>query len=1014
MRGSFEQFYRTWCYAGRSVSGADGWKIRAKSAGLPLPEAEGMADLANYWVPTRINAQTPPGARLALYRPSATQSVLAHGVLRPGLVGGRAGVSFEHVITRLPPAFSAFEAIRLWHSPAWKLDDGEFNATLGPFLWEEQIRGSEFRNDDASGAGTMPPDAASAWEDTLAGRFVAQYPGLPWAHTLQACLALSQRSIERLFIAGQDEVIARLLYVVFYCLPEAFRDQLTFSTHENPKGTKGVRIVGVTTFEGEELDLPPYCYEGQYRALNLFSGARSEAIELGPFAAAAIDWLHCGQYAYVREVLARFNDLDAADDPGARELDLLSQGPNRGEDSANNPESELELCASRAIAHARVIRASELSKLLACVEANPEFEIALARQLSAWLPANGPATAQFAAALAELAYEELSQETTGERWQQASRFAQSVAPGLPDQVQDRLLQLCLAAPADRTPPSMGIRLRLLETWVSRPAAANQPPPTDPSAALNTIAARWLEGNPPDLLQVLHSRLPAPFKLRAIRSCFEMRGAFEVAAAEAIGAAIGADAALNREVFFELPRWRKAPGTIASALPESVLSRVVEVCNQSLALVDALRDDGSRLIETIELWQGQFPDLVPERLRSIHKLGRYLRQPWTVATLEGELVSRAFWWNEGGKEEAVNVALDRLLSVCSLEDFERALGWFGHGAWARAPVDFIALADQRLAKRGASFQTADPVLQEILGALVRVLKEWEQSRHAPLGTASAREGKIDFAPGATAIAALGRIALGCFPGESLLKSPTGRELLGLLKKENHLLDAGQKDRFQTLYGVYEACAAKEPQPDTLLALAQSRLETPLDAGLREEVVKFLQAEVAKHAKLLRPFLRKFFDSRPELFTRQFLPGFMDWLADREVKLKENPLTEEFAQAIRDLGNDLPGSDPAFAENLKRFLKRLPPKSRERFEHTLRQPDLTRANPLKLHPLDASQLKPLKPSSPNAQHRARRIFLALTSEAALHIYFYALVMAGGALAVIFWRNIAEFFKQAYQLH
>ena len=393
MRGVFEQFYRTWCYAGRSVSGADGWKIRAKSAGLPLPEAEGMADLANYWVPTRLNALTPPGTRLALFRPSPTQAVLVHGVLRPGLVGGRAGVSFEHVIAHLPPAFSAFEAIRLWHSPAWQLDDGDFQPTLGPFLWDDQLRGPESRTDSPNSdaiASAQPEDTAS-WEDTLAARHLDQYPALPWAHALQACLALGQQRVERLFIAGQDDAIARLLYVVFYCLPDAFRDRLTFSTHENPKGTKGVKIVGVTTFEGEDSDLPSFCYEGQYRALNLFTDRRSDALDLGPFAASAIDWLRCGQYAYLHRVRAQFNELDPADNPGARELDLLSQEVECGEEASGKPKFLLNLCSSRALARSRIIRPDQLASFLACARAEPTFESRLAGELSAWLPGNAPA-----------------------------------------------------------------------------------------------------------------------------------------------------------------------------------------------------------------------------------------------------------------------------------------------------------------------------------------------------------------------------------------------------------------------------------------------------------------------------------------------------------------------------------------------------------------------------------------------------------------------------------------------
>ena len=990
MRGAFEQFYRTWCYAGHSVSGADGWKIRAKSAGLPLPEAEGMADLANYWVPTRLSPATPPGTRLALFRPSATQAVLVHGVLRPGLVGGRAGVSFEHVIARLPPTFSAFEAVRLWHSPGWRLDDGDFGPALSPFVWDEQACGPEFRAGAVAPTGweAAPADPA-AEADALAASLVEHYPGLPWAYALQACIALGQRTVEKVFIAGPDDEIIRLLYVTFYCLPASFREQLTFSTHENPKGTKGVKIVGVTTFEGEEPDLPGFCYEGQYRALNLFTGNRSDGLELGPFAASAIDWLRCGQGAYVRQIRERFEDLNPSDNAGLRELDLLSQEQSRGEDLVSQPEALLEVCASPPIARARISRPTELARILACAAASEDFQARLTREWSGWLPADPIASEQLVAALAGTAHGELERQAPFERVQRASQFGRMVDPGLGERIEERLLQLCQAAAREASVPPIDLRLRLLESWLALPSGPEFLPEHAP--------ARWLEASPVELSRFLTSQLPFRFKRQALETGLQASGRIDPMAADALAPAVCADPLLTRELFLQLPQWRQAGPTVAASLADRIGSRVIETYSQSLTLVAALRAEEPRLLEAIEAWEAQAPAAVPERLRTILALGRYLRQPSATASLAGEILSRPFWWAEGAKEEAVNAALDQLLSVGTLEDFERALEWFGHGAWALSPPELIRLASHRLAQPAPGAKAADPVLRELVDLLAQVLKEWEQTRKAALGAGPTANDKSSTL-GARSISVLARISLHYLPSAAFLKSPAGRSLLRLFKKESHLLAPEQKERFQKLYDLLEASAAREATAESLLILAISSLDACFDSDLRGDATRRFQAEAARSPKLIRPFLRQFFDTKTELCTRQFLPGFLDYVAEREHKMKDKSVTEECALAIRDLGGDLTAREPAIVENLKEFLKKLAPRSRERFERLLHQTDAPTA---KWPPRQGPILPP----------RHRSIFRLLISEPALYLYFYAVVLATGILAFYFRHQIVHFFNQVF---
>jgi hypothetical protein len=399
------------------------------------------------------------------------------------------------------------------------------------------------------------------------------------------------------------------------------------------------------------------------------------------------------------------------------------------------------------------------------------------------------------------------------------------------------------------------------------------------------------------------------------------------------------------------------------------------------------------------------------MQSILALSRYLRQPSASATLPGELLSHTFWWGDGAKEEAVNAALDQFLSRCSLDDFERALDWFGRGAWTLTPLDLIRLTDHRLTDATAPRKSADSVLQEIVALLARILREWDQARKTALRPAFLRETNQEPALGARTIATLGRIALRHLPDGSFLKSPAGRDLLRLLTKETHLLNPEQKTRFATLRDLSDACAAKEPHTDSLLVLAQSNLNVSLDSELRQDVSNLFLAQVAGNPKLLRPFLRKFFDSRTEPFTRQFLPAFMDSLADREAKTGDSSVTEEFALGLKDLGNDLTASDPDLAERLKRFVKRLPPRSRERFDRVLRQPDATRASLLRPRSLDARHAQPLKTPPSGLRRHAGTVWRWVISEPALYVYFYAFVFAAGVLAYFYWHEIAHFFKQVF---
>ena len=498
MAEGYEQFYRTWCYSGRSVSGADGWKIRAKSEKLALPEAEGLADLANYWSPTEFSREFLPGRRLALFR-RPEDCVLANGVPVAGLVGGRGGVSFEHVVVGLPKDFSAFDAIKLWRASIWQIQDGGFAPQLPKFAWDRDSDWTGFQP-----AQSVPGQGDSAVVMELLNRSEV----VAWSsYMLRACLAAATGAVDKVFIAGTDDSIARLLFVAMYCLPERFRKNLTFSTHENPKATKGVQIVGVTTFEGAETDLPRFCYDGRYCAINIYNGNKSENLVSSTFADSAIQWILAGQFGLLENVRRGFDALDPADNPGVGELELLAQNPPLGDGAPVESEGCLKLLGSPAIGHAMLRDQAKLVAIMDLARSDEGFRNSVVGQLSSWLPKHFTASKEFPAALADIALELLQAGKLFEAVAWLTAFCRGVDGNLELPFWERLLLLCQAwvnqgAGSKATLPAIDTRLRLIEVWHHW----HQVPEQLAGDPFGEVVSCWLQVAPQDLRAVLNSTL----------------------------------------------------------------------------------------------------------------------------------------------------------------------------------------------------------------------------------------------------------------------------------------------------------------------------------------------------------------------------------------------------------------------------------------------------------------------------------------------------------------------------
>ncbi|MGB7768379.1 MAG: hypothetical protein WBN22_05935 [Verrucomicrobiia bacterium] len=498
MAEGYEQFYRTWCYSGRSVSGADGWKIRAKSEKLALPEAEGLADLANYWSPTEFSREFVPGRRLALFR-RTEDCVLANGVPVPGLVGGRGGVSFEHVVVGLPKGFSAFDAVKLWRASFWQTQDGDFAPQLTQLACDGASAWTGFQP-----AQSVPGEGDSAVIMELLNRSEI----VSWSSfMLRACLAAATGAVDKVFVAGTDDSIARLLFVALYCLPERFRRQLTFSTHENPKATKGVQIVGVTTFEGGETDFPRFCYDGRYCAINTLNGNKSENLATSIFADSAIQWLLAGQFGFLENVRRGFDALDPLDNPGIGELELLTQNPPLGDGAPLESEGCLNLLRSPAIGRAMLRDRAELVAIMNLAHSDEGFKNSVVGQLSTWLPKHATASNEFPSALAGIALEQIQAGNVFEEVAGLADFCRGVEGNLELPFWERLLMLCQAwvNQGDGSNANLlGIdtRIRLIEVWHHW----HQVPEQFAGDPFGEVFSAWLQVAPLDLWVVLNSSL----------------------------------------------------------------------------------------------------------------------------------------------------------------------------------------------------------------------------------------------------------------------------------------------------------------------------------------------------------------------------------------------------------------------------------------------------------------------------------------------------------------------------
>ncbi len=201
---------------------------------------------------------------------------------------GRPGASFAHVLIqdlKENPPWSALDALRLWGSKKWVIEDrpdlpfdlpqfhtlGEFDADAEPSINDEVL--SSFL--------TAPADSEVYDPGKLIpSRWLQQSPEKRQkllTNLVQAVLNLDLDRREQLLVVAEPSVAALLFYGVFRLLPPlGLVNKLSFSTYESHKDRMMTTLAATCFHDPVATDLPPDWYTAHARgvAFNTFKSDR--------------------------------------------------------------------------------------------------------------------------------------------------------------------------------------------------------------------------------------------------------------------------------------------------------------------------------------------------------------------------------------------------------------------------------------------------------------------------------------------------------------------------------------------------------------------------------------------------------------------------------------------------------------------------------------------------------------------------------------------------------------------
>src|SRR6266567_1964379 len=305
-RSTLEQLWYTWSAVGLGPLSA-GFRIRAASRGLSdvsSPHVQALDRYLRFVLPAGTDpfAITPDMAPICL---SLIQTEQGEWILvNKTYIGkdgvGRPGAFFVHLLSNLPPDFSAPQAISLWRSPFLRSSD--IDQSSGDQLNGVQLDSVTFddlkqwipREIDIM----HPKGINSSWVYDCFPLVIRAY--LMWRKRweqwkqqppIPGHQGMPQSEPPRLYIAAPSDMVAAFIQGITCCLPQQLLTDLTFSTYEYDVRSKGQVLLAGTTWApspddktNANQDLPSACYQ-EGVAINCYNyNELKTQLELDPFA----------------------------------------------------------------------------------------------------------------------------------------------------------------------------------------------------------------------------------------------------------------------------------------------------------------------------------------------------------------------------------------------------------------------------------------------------------------------------------------------------------------------------------------------------------------------------------------------------------------------------------------------------------------------------------------------------------------------------------------------------------
>ena len=285
-RPMLEQLWYTWSTIGLGPLSA-GFRIRAASRGLSdvtSPRVQALDRYLRYILPVGTDpfAITPDMAPVCLsfIETESGERILVYKTYAGKDSVGRPGAFFVHLLSNLPPDFSASQAITLWRSPFLRtsdIDPGSGLQLSGAQL--DSLPFDELKQWFSSEIDIMHPKGiSSSWMQDCFPLILRAY--LMWRRRweqwkqqtppIQQRQATPQSEPPRLYIAAPSDMVAAFIQGITRCLPQQLLTDLTFSTYEYDVRSKGQVLLVGTTWAPSSLsdskkqvnqDLPAACYQ---------------------------------------------------------------------------------------------------------------------------------------------------------------------------------------------------------------------------------------------------------------------------------------------------------------------------------------------------------------------------------------------------------------------------------------------------------------------------------------------------------------------------------------------------------------------------------------------------------------------------------------------------------------------------------------------------------------------------------------------------------------------------------